>query len=160
MTRSVKKRAYHHVYRVHGRSFQAHATRRSRHHRFPRVLRARRWQHVMHQTSLVRVSSVFFSRRNPLMHLLICRRLWDCYRALSGAPKDALRVETNESRETKNKRRDSFFVSMIGTRAASSIRADFSVMGRIRTFFFEKSIRSAYQTTRTLKKKFQLFFLN
>ena len=38
-------------------------------------------------------------------------------------------METKESRETKNKRRDSFFVSMIGTRAASSIRADFSAMG-------------------------------
>ena len=60
-------------------------------------------------------------------------------------------METKESRETKNKRRDSFFVSMIGTRAASSIRADFSAMGMDPNFFFEKSIKSASQTTRTLK---------
>ena len=46
-------------------------------------------------------------------------------------------METKESRETKNKRRDSFFVSMIGTRAASSIRADFSAMGMDPNFFFE-----------------------
>ena len=104
----------------------------------------------MHQTSLVRVSScLFFSSMTPqFINFGVCGIV---DRALSGAPKDALRVETKESRETKNKRRDSFFVSMIGTRAASSIRADFSAMGMDPNFFFEKSIKSASQTTRTLK---------